>query len=52
MFHLSDGFTNMYASRFFLLILNNGSLFYALCMITFYWLIVWWMDKKKIYVKV
>ena len=32
--------------------LNNGSLFYALCMITFYWLIVWWMDKKKIYVKV
>ncbi|MDQ2720281.1 MAG: heparan-alpha-glucosaminide N-acetyltransferase domain-containing protein [Bacteroidota bacterium] len=32
--------------------LNNGSLLYALCMITFYWLIVWWMDKKKIYVKV
>ncbi|MEO9211086.1 MAG: DUF5009 domain-containing protein [Ginsengibacter sp.] len=32
--------------------LNNGSLFYALCMITFYWLIVWWMDKKKIYIKV
>ncbi|MEO8567691.1 MAG: heparan-alpha-glucosaminide N-acetyltransferase domain-containing protein [Ginsengibacter sp.] len=32
--------------------LNNGSLFYALCMITFYWLIVWWMDKRKIYVKV
>ena len=32
--------------------LNNGSLLYALCMIGFYWLIVWWMDKKKIYIKV
>jgi predicted acyltransferase len=32
--------------------LKNGSLFYAICMITFYWVIVWWMDKKKIYVKV
>ncbi|MEO6819657.1 MAG: heparan-alpha-glucosaminide N-acetyltransferase domain-containing protein [Ginsengibacter sp.] len=32
--------------------LNNGSLLYALCMITFYWLIVFWMDKKKIYIKV
>lgn len=32
--------------------LNNGSLLYALCMITFLWVIVWWMDKKKIYVKV
>lgn len=32
--------------------LNNGSLFYALCMITFYWLIVYWMDKKKTYIKV
>ncbi|MEO7961869.1 MAG: heparan-alpha-glucosaminide N-acetyltransferase domain-containing protein [Ginsengibacter sp.] len=32
--------------------LKNGSLLYALCMIIFYWLIVWWMDKKKIYVKV
>lgn len=32
--------------------LNNGSLLYALCMITFFWLIVWWMDRKKIYVKV
>ena len=32
--------------------LNNGSLFYALCMITFYWAIVYWMDKKKIYIKV
>jgi predicted acyltransferase len=29
-----------------------GSLVYALAMITFYWLLVWWMDKKKIYVKV
>jgi predicted acyltransferase len=32
--------------------LNNGSLLYAVCMIVFYWLIVWWMDRKKIYVKV
>ena len=32
--------------------LENGSLFYALCMITFYWAIVYWMDKKKIYIKV
>jgi len=32
--------------------LNNGSLLYALCMIIFYWSIVWWMDRKKIYVKV
>jgi predicted acyltransferase len=32
--------------------LKNGSLFYAICMITFYWVIVWWMDKKRIYVKV
>ena len=32
--------------------LNNGSLLYALIMITFYWLIVYWMDKKKIYIKV
>ena len=31
---------------------NNGSLLYALCMILFYWLIVYWMDKKKIYIKV
>jgi predicted acyltransferase len=32
--------------------LKNGSLLYAICMIMFMWLIVWWMDKKKIYVKV
>jgi predicted acyltransferase len=29
-----------------------GSLLYALCIITFMWAICWWMDKKKIYVKV
>jgi predicted acyltransferase len=29
-----------------------GSLLYAHCVITFMWLICWWMDKKKIYVKV
>ena len=32
--------------------LDNGSLLYALCMILIYWSIVWWMDKKKIYIKV
>jgi predicted acyltransferase len=31
---------------------ENGSLLYAICVITFMWLICWWMDKKKIYVKV
>jgi predicted acyltransferase len=29
-----------------------GSLLYALCIITFMWAICWWMDKKKIYIKV
>ncbi|MEP7373382.1 MAG: DUF5009 domain-containing protein [Chitinophagaceae bacterium] len=29
-----------------------GSLLYALCIITFMWVICYWMDKKKIYVKV
>lgn len=32
--------------------LKNGSLLYAICLILFYWLIVYWMDKKKIYIKV
>lgn len=32
--------------------LRIGSLFYALCMITFYWLIVYILDRKKIYIKV
>lgn len=31
---------------------KNGSLLYALCMILFYWLIVYWMDRRKIYIKV
>jgi predicted acyltransferase len=31
---------------------ENGSLLYALCVITFMWGICWWMDKKRIYVKV
>jgi predicted acyltransferase len=31
---------------------ENGSLAYALCVITFMWLICYIMDKKKIYVKV
>jgi predicted acyltransferase len=32
--------------------LKNGSLLYAVFMILFYWLIVYVMDKKKIYIKV
>lgn len=32
--------------------MRYGSLLYALCMIAFYWLIVYILDKKKIYVKV
>jgi predicted acyltransferase len=32
--------------------LETGSLLYAVCMIIFYWLIVYIMDKKKIYIKV
>lgn len=31
---------------------ENGSLLYALFIITFMWAICYWMDKKKIYVKV
>lgn len=32
--------------------LRIGSLVYALCMIAFYWTIVYFLDKKKIYIKV
>jgi predicted acyltransferase len=32
--------------------LNNGSLLYALCMVGFYWIIVYWLDRKKIYIRV
>jgi predicted acyltransferase len=32
--------------------LKTGSLLYALCMIAFYWLIVYILDRKKIYIKV
>jgi predicted acyltransferase len=31
---------------------RTGSLVYAIIMIIFYWAMVWWMDKKKVYVKV
>lgn len=31
---------------------KTGSLAYAICMILLYWAIAWWLDKKKIYVKV
>lgn len=29
-----------------------GSFLYALCVILFMWMICWWLDKKKIYIKV
>ena len=32
--------------------LEVGSLVYALCMIVFFWLIVWWLDRKRIYIRV
>lgn len=32
--------------------LRNGSLLYAVVIIAFYWLIAWWLNKKKIYIKV
>lgn len=31
---------------------KNGSLAFAICFIIFMWMICWWMDKRKIYVKV
>jgi predicted acyltransferase len=31
---------------------ENGSLVYALTVISFMWLICWWLDKKKVYIKV
>ncbi len=31
---------------------KNGSLLYSLCLVAFMWSIVWWMDKKRIYIKV
>jgi predicted acyltransferase len=31
---------------------ENGSLAFAICVITFMWAICYWMDKKKIYIKV
>jgi len=31
---------------------ENGSLLYAICVILFMWAICYWMDKKKIYIKV
>ncbi len=32
--------------------MNNGSLLYALLIVTFYWFIAWWLNKRKIYIKV
>jgi predicted acyltransferase len=31
---------------------ENGSLLYAICVILFMWVICYWLDKKKIYIKV
>jgi predicted acyltransferase len=32
--------------------LNNGSILYAIFIVGFYWLVVWVLDRKKIYIKV
>ncbi len=32
--------------------LKVGSMLYAVCIVVFYWLIAYWMDKKRVYVKV
>lgn len=29
-----------------------GSLFYAICFIAFMWLLVWWMDRRRVYIRV
>jgi predicted acyltransferase len=31
---------------------ENGSLVYAICIVLFFWVISYWLDKKKIYIKV
>lgn len=31
---------------------NNNSLLYALCMVTFFWLIAYWLNSKKLYIRV
>lgn len=31
---------------------ENASLLYALCLIALYWLLAWWLDKRKIYIRV
>ncbi len=60
--HLDETGKNVYTTPFnwfYLHVCKNiatdlriGSLFYALCMIAFYWSIVFLLDKKKIYIKV
>jgi predicted acyltransferase len=32
--------------------LKNGSVLYALCLVLFYWVIAYWMDRRKIYIRV
>ena len=32
--------------------LRMGSLVYALCFITMMWALAWWLDRKRIYIKV
>jgi predicted acyltransferase len=60
--HVNDKGKNVYTSSFSAFWenickplsenLKNGSLLYALCMIAFYWSIVYWLDRKKIYIRV
>jgi predicted acyltransferase len=32
--------------------LKNGSLLYALCIVLFFWVIAYWMDRRKVYIRV
>ncbi len=32
--------------------LKNGSVLYALCIVIICWLVAWWLDKKKIYIRI
>lgn len=32
--------------------LRNGSLLYAVIIIIFYWMLAWWLDRRKIYIRV
>lgn len=57
LFKSEDGITfwNYLYKKIFIYIPGDprlGSLIYAICVIIFMWAICWWLDKKKIYIKV